>query len=224
MVVLRSQKRVVIDTAGKWRQLVLAARWGVGRSVTALAERWTTSEIPEVMALCQSHPKTHGLRLDEGWVPAGELDLAVIGEAAGGKTLLAPLALADEPLGPTVDEALLESRPQRRGLPPPVEQAANDVFGVPAGVIGSLRWRLLQVSAAALSEARARGCTQALLVLHVLRSPSAPPRLSHEQSRDVEEYLRRLSHGAASAKPGALAGPLPPHGAVAFFAGLTTPV
>jgi hypothetical protein len=223
MLVLRSKKRVLIDTAGKWRQLVLAERWGVGRSVTALAERWTTSEVPEVAALCESHKKMRGLRFDEGWVAAGELDLVVVGEAPGGKTLLAPLALADEPLGPTVDEVLPESQPEHRGLPPPVEQASLAVFGVPASVIGTLRWRLLQASAAALSEARARDCKQALLLLHVLRSPIAPQSLAHEQTRDVEEYVRRLSHGAAAAKPGHVAGPLPPRGAIAFFVGVATP-
>ena len=206
---LRSPKRVVIDTAGKWRELVLPARWGRGKGLTELASRWTTTALPEVDALLATQPSTAGFVPGEGEVGDPEIDLVLEGDAPGGKTLLVAVAVGDEPLGPTVDQALYRSlsEDRLRGGAPPVEQMARTVFNIEASLIGGLRYRLLQQNAALLRRAEARGCPQAVLLFHEFRSPLTPTKVKVEQRLDMEEYLRKVSHRGATSTPGLLAGP-----------------
>ncbi len=208
--VLRSPKRVVIDTAGKWRELMLPERWGRGKGVTALAERWTTTDLPEVDALLASQPKTSGFQPTFGEVGDREIDLLLEGDAPGGRTLLVVMAIGDEPLGPTVEEAYFRSLhgDRLRGGLPPVEAMARLVFNIDAYTVRELRYRLLAQTAAALNEAEARGCRQAVLVLHEFRTPLTPMQVIGDQRSDIEEYVRKLTHRGATSAPGVLAGPI----------------
>lgn len=207
--VLRSTRRALIDTVGKWRQLVPRERWGRGKPIALLAERWITSELSEVDALLASRQPTSGFVADEGQVVLPDLDLVVWGRASGGATLLGVLPLSDEPLGPTVDEAFGQWRQHHRqlGAGSPVEQRAQTVFGVPWHVIHDLPHALLQGCAAVLREAAARSCAQAVLIVHELRTPLVPAQLVGDQVAAVEGFVRRLLHGE-SAAPGVLVGPL----------------
>jgi hypothetical protein len=219
---IRSPRRALIDTAGKWRQLVHPERWGRGKPLTELAQRWTTSSVPEIDALLANHPSTRGFVAEEGEAGRDDVDLYV----RGGGTMLGVVGIADLPLGPTVAEELLRSaaKDRLRGGKPPVENMARNVFLVEASVLGELRYRLLAANAALLEEAAARGCTQAVLVFHELRSPTTPRQIAADQIGALGDYLRKLSHRDASHEVGRLAGPLHNAKNLALFAGraLTT--
>lgn len=208
--VLRSPKRVLIDTAGKWRELVLPERWGRGKGVTELAERWTTSELPEVDALLASQPLTSGFLPEEGWVGDREIDLLLEGVAPGGRTLLLGLPLADEPLGPTVEEERVRSHSsdRLRGGPPPIEGMAMRVCLIEASVLGTLRYRLLALTSTLLQKAEERGFAQAVLLLHELRWALTPRQVLADQQADVEAWIKKLTHRDARSQPGALVGPI----------------
>ena len=156
-LVLHSPKRVRVETAGQWRPLAAPGRWGRGKALTELAERWTASELPEIDALLASHEATRGFVAAEGWVALPELDLLMAGQAAGGATLLGALPLADEPIGPTVGEVVEAAKYALRRHPsPPSEEWAQLVFRAPAVLLRALPHRLLAASAALIDEARAQ--------------------------------------------------------------------
>ncbi len=218
-IAFRSPKNVLIDTVGRWRELA-PREWGRGRPLTELAGRWLTSDVPEVDALLESKQVTSGFVAEEGRVRLPDLDLIVVGRAAGGRTVVAALPLADDPLGPTVDESLQQLVRGRYAGVPRAEQMSRSVFGVPSSAIGALRLRLLSVTWALLAEATARDCVQAVLVLHELRSHLSPGQVVATHAADVDAYLRRLSlDDVSAAQPGILAGPLPHAGTTALFLG-----
>ena len=130
-------------------------------------------------------------------------DLIVIGNVAGGATLLAVEAKADESFGDhTVDgylklcaqreEARLKKAEERRlagSRPGRPSNAARRIaelcaalFGPPedgeavAEVAKPLRYQLVAALAGALIEAQARKCTQAVLVVHEFLSSPDPER------------------------------------------------
>jgi hypothetical protein len=207
--VLRSPKRVLIDTAGKWRELVFRERWGRGKSITQLAERWTTSEVPEVDALLEGQPRTAGFSAAEGEVGDRELDLLIEGDAPGGRTLMLVMPVGDEPLGPSVEEELRRSRGDRlRGGLPPVEHMAKRVFNIEASVLGELRYRLLSQTSALLQKAAERGCKQGVLVVHEIRSPLSPRQVVADQRGQLEAWVRKLTHRDATSEAGVLVGPI----------------
>jgi hypothetical protein len=218
---LRSARRAVVDTAGKWRELVVAPRWGRYKAVTELAERWTTTDVPEVDALLASKNATSDFVAGEGLVGDRDLDLVIEGDAQGGRTLLAVLPVGCEPLGPTVDEERQRSLEldRLRGGEPPVDLMAHRVFSLDSSLVGELRFRLLAASAHLLREAEARGFAQAVLVLHEFRSPLTPPQVLADQLRDIDSYLLKLTHRGASTAPGTLLSTLPNGTKVTLFVG-----
>lgn len=219
---LRAPKRVVIDTAGKWRELSPPARWGRGKALTALAERWTTSDVPEVDALLASHKKTAGFSAAEGEVAHAEFDLMLEGDAPGGRTLLLAVPLGDDALGPNVEEAFLHSatNDRLRGGLPPITHMAQRVFNVDPAVLRTLRYRFLEQASLLLQRAETRGCAQAVLVFHELRSPLSPKQIMADQRGDLEAFMQKLAHRGAHATPGKLIGPVMNGTKAALFAGV----
>ena len=72
-----------------------------------------------------------------------DLDLIVVGRAAGGRTVVAALPLADDPPRPPPSTNRCSSwwRGRYAGVPR-AEQMSRSVFGVPSSAIGALRLRL----------------------------------------------------------------------------------
>jgi hypothetical protein len=218
---LRSPKRVVIDTAGKWRELAAPGRWGRGKALTALATRWTTSDVPEVDALLASHAKTRGFAAAEGEVGEHEVDLLLEGDAPGGRTLVSVVPLGDDALGPDVEEAFVRSASgdRLRGGYPPITHMAHRVFNVEPSLLRTLRYRFLEQASLVLQRAEARECKQAVLVFHELRSAITPKQLMADQRGDLDNFMQKLAHRGAHATPGKLIGPVMNATNVLLFAG-----
>jgi hypothetical protein len=206
---LRSPRRILIDTAGKWRELVVRTRWGHGKAITELAERWTTSDVPEVDALLASRDKTQQFVAGEGQVGDAEIDLLIEGQAAGGRVLIGVVPVGIEPLGRTIEEEQQRSlnEDRLRGGPPPTEAMARRVFNIESSIVGGLRWRLLGPNAVLLREAEARGCAVAVFIIHEFRSPLTPPQVYADQLADIQSYLLKLAHRGADTDSGRLLGP-----------------
>jgi len=218
---LRSPRRVVIDTAGKWRELATPARWGRGKALTELATRWTTTEVPEVDALLASHAKTKGFTAAEGEVGDREVDLLLEGDAPGGRTLMVVVPIGDDGLGPNVEEAFNRSLTddRLRGGYPPITYMAQRVFNVDPALVAALRYRLLEQASLLLQRAEARACKQAVLLFHELRSPLTPKQLMADQRADLDAFMQKLSHRGAQPVPGRLIGPAYNGTQVSLFAG-----
>ena len=218
---LRSPRRVLIDTAGKWRELAQPARWGRGKALTELAQRWTTTEVPEVDALLASHKKTAGFSAADGEVADREVDLMLEGDAPGGRTLLIAVALGDDSLGPDVEEAFHRSATsgRLRGGLPPITHMSQRVFNVDPAIVRALRYRFLEQSSLLLQRAEARGCAQTVLVFHEFRTPVTSKQVMADQRGDLEAFVQKLAHRGAQATPGKLIGPVVNATKVALFAG-----
>jgi len=218
---LRSTRRAVIDTAGKWRELAPPARWGRGKALTELATRWTTTEVPEVDALLASHAKTAGFCAAEGEVGDRDVDLMLEGDAPGGRTLLVVVPLGDEPLGLDVEQAFIRSatNDRLRGGHPPITHMARRVFNVDPAALRTLRYRFLEQASLLLQRAEARACKQAVLMFHELRSPLTPMQLMADQRADLDAFMQKAVHRGAQAAPGKLIGPVHNGTAVALFMG-----
>jgi hypothetical protein len=209
--------------------------WKPGRSAMELARAWLDDghgpTVPaEVAELLESHDVTRWFVPERGipeWVTtlddfAGEHrnhDLVVIGEAAGGRTLLAVEAKADESYGDyTVDRYLRMCRKREvervkkvteaiaAGKRPPrpsnaaarIKQLCAALFGPPrsriedvAEVAKPLRYQLITALAGALIEARERGCEQAVLIVHEFVSDPDPDReIEGTNASQVERNAR----------------------------------
>jgi hypothetical protein len=218
---LRSPKRVLIDTAGKWREVAPPERWGRGKALTELAERWITTEVPEVDELLASHKKTAGFVAAEGEAGGRELDLVIEGDAPGGRTLLVVVPIAEDGLGPNVQEAFLRSatNDRLRGGVPPITHMAQRVFNVEPALVRALRYRFLEQCSRMLVRAEARGCAQAALVFHEIRTPLTSKQVMADQRADCDAFMQKLAHRGAQAAPGKLIGPAFNATKVLLFAG-----
>jgi hypothetical protein len=218
---LRSPKRVVIDTAGKWRELAIPTRWGRGKALTELATRWTTTEVPEVEALLASHAKTKGFTATDGEVGDREVDLLLEGDAPGGRTLVVVVPIGDDALGPDVEAAFIHSstHDRLRGGFPPITHMSQRVFNVDPALVAALRYRLLEQASLLLVRAEARACKQAVLIFHELRSALTPKQLMADQRADLDAFMQKLAHRGAQATAGKLIGPAFNGTQVALFAG-----
>ena len=220
-LLLRSPRRVVIDTAGKWRELAPRERWGRGKALTGLAVRWTTTEVPEVDALLESHAKTRGFTAAEGEVGDREVDLLIEGDAPGGRTLVVVVPIGEDALGLDVEQAFIRSATgdRLRGGYPPITHMSQRVFNVVPALVGKLRYRLLEQASLLLLRAEARPCKQAVLLFHELRSPLTPKQLMADQRADLDAFMQKLAHRGAQATAGKLIGPAFNGTSVGLFAG-----
>lgn len=209
--------------------------WKPGRSATELARAWLDdgrgpTVPPDIASLLESHELTRGFspalaigelvtHLDDFAGEHRNHDLVVIGEAAGGSTLLAIEAKADESFSSHTVESYLKAcarqeseraakveqaiaagkRPPRpSNVPARIKQLCAAAFGPPesdaesvAAVAQSLRYQLVTALAGALIEARTRRCTQAVLIVHeFLSDPDPDGEIEGTDASKVERNAR----------------------------------
>ena len=234
--------------------------WRPGRSAMESARAWlddghgptVPAEIAEVL---NSHELTRAFRpelavpelvtrLDDFRGEHRNHDLVVVGEAAGGRTLLAIEAKADESFGDHTVDAYLQlcakrekeypakvdaarragkGRPRSSNAAARIEQLCAALFGPAleservAQVAKPLRYQLVTAFAGALIEARARSCTQAVLLVHeFLSEPNAARAIPGTRSSLVErnaaafaDFARAVTADpSADVRKGHLLGPL----------------
>lgn len=220
---LEGPKGDAIESIPDWLKYAPPKRpdlhWKAGRSAMESARAWLpdgrTPTVPaEIAQLLASNPATQDFspelaipefitRLDDHEGEHRNHDLVVTGAAAGGRTLLAIEAKADESFGSHTVRSYLEvcntaaaaypqkvaaalaagnRRPRPSNAAARIKELCAALFGPPAEgedaaeAAEPLRYQLITALAGALIEARARRCTQAVLIAHEFHSHPDPDR------------------------------------------------
>ncbi|MEF8724306.1 MULTISPECIES: hypothetical protein [Candidatus Accumulibacter] len=195
--------------------------WIDGRSAKEVARAWLVgggTALPPEVASCLAAHSRFGAVLSWEAEPEAKLrfdnfpgeprnsDLAVYVTDAIGPYLLAVEAKADEPYGDTVSKTLADALERRLENPRSngvarVEQLARSLFsprvkGEPR--LGDLRYQLLTACAGAVSEARRKGYSRAVMLVHEFVTSETQPGNHKRNSSDLSAFVYRLSGGGTT--------------------------
>lgn len=205
--------------------------WQEGRSAMEAARFWLSARSPalpgSVDKLVQNHPSFGSVAQwsgePEARMPfdsfAGEprnADLLVTARDSNGEYLIAVEAKADETFGDTVGEELAAAVERklentRSNGVPRIEQLVESILsprrkGEPT--LANLRYQLFTATAGALSMSASKQHTRVLLLVQEFVTPRTKPDRQKVNSRDLRDFLRRLSHGEVrEVKNGEIMGP-----------------
>jgi len=143
-------------------------------------------------------------------------DLVVYVIDAIGPYLLAVEAKADEPYGDEVSKTLADALERRLGNPRSngvarVEQLVLSLFGPRVKGeprLGELRYQLLTACAGAVSEAKRKGYSRAVMLVHEFVTSETQPGNHKRNNSDLAAFVYRLSRGRTTeVTDGRLVGP-----------------
>jgi hypothetical protein len=195
-------------------------QWRAGRSAMEVAKCWLAAApgLPsEVIASLAGHP-AFGAVLDWTGEPEARLpfdshrgeprnaDLVVFATDRHGPFVLAVEAKADEPFGELVSDALANAierkleNPRSNGVLR-VEQLAHSLLGPRQkgeAALGKLRYQLLTAAAGALRAGERARSARVVLLVQEFRTRVTSDAKHESNADDLNEFVRRLSHGAVS--------------------------
>jgi hypothetical protein len=237
-----------IQTVDDWRRLAppqKSNQWKAGRSAQTAAEVWLEgrgrSLPPEVQVLLSGHDGFGSVQ-DGDWDAEPEVplpfddarnprmtDILVLAKDSHGPFVIAVEAKADETFGCTMTEELAgaieavlktpASQKLRR-----VEMLAKalmrgQVNGAPP--IGALRYQLLTACAGALCEAKRRGFTRAIMLVHEFVTDQTRDQKHASNAADLDLFMNRITEGKIRhVENGDLCGPISIPGAQLNAAGV----
>lgn len=128
-------------------------------------------------------------------------DILVLATDASGPYVLAVEAKADEPYGDTVEKTLAAAHRRRRenARSNGVKRAESLVYLLPAAPdasllrTGDLRYQLLTACAGAVAEAKRRGVSRAVMLVHELVSRETKPEKHARNAADLAAFVSRLA-------------------------------
>jgi hypothetical protein len=208
----------------EWTRPKKRGQWRASRSAMELARAWFTSPVPvmppEVVALLESHNRTRGVILREGWpehvtrLPfRGEgrnHDLVLIGELGTDRVLISVEAKVDETMGPPVGayRSKAKSNPKSRAWER-IDKLLVAVFGNRASASetpwSQLPYQMLTAMVGTAIEAHSRGCALGVLCVHELITESAKADLVLRNDQDFTAFVAAL--GVTAPVSGQLYGP-----------------
>lgn len=220
MAITKGEHR--IDTVDDWRRLAppkKSGQWRVGRSAQTVAEIWLAgggkSLPPEVQSMLSSHDRFGGVQ-DGDWDAEPEVplpfdsarnprmtDILVLAKDSHGPFVIAVEAKADETFGCTITEELagaieaVQKTPASQKLRR-VEMLAKSLMraqvnGAPP--IGALRYQLFTACAGALCEAKRRGVTRAIMLVHEFVTDQTRDQKHASNAADLDLFVNRITAG-----------------------------
>lgn len=223
MIAIRSVSSTPITTLEDWlREAPPAAglaHWMDLRSAKEMARRWLPGEVPaEVVSLLASSPATRTFiaaeacpeletRLDSFGGRHRRHDLVVTGSATlqSGDTLLSVEGKADESFGPKLT-AIRVTEGSNRHLRARALTLA--VLGCLPAHVPSVRYQLIHAAAGGLIEAKSRGASRAVLIVHEFRSRALSKGKLAQNHADLTQFVRHLAKAPTLyVESGALIGP-----------------
>ena len=161
------------DAAGEWKDFHSA------KELARAYFRTGSPAVPEEMAaLFNSRPETHGFQIDTAmagksiiadthWAKKRYTDLLLYGQRGQEKIVIAVEAVADQPFGDTIDDALMHGATPDNPRPSLIYDLSRAVFGRPIDTeLRRLRYQLLHGLAATIVEAGNQHATFAVFVVH----------------------------------------------------------
>jgi uncharacterized protein DUF6946 len=197
-----------ITSLGDWLALAppagRASQWRAGRSARELASAWLRLGRPalpeELAALLVSRPETTlfacgqarpeaTIALDEHKGATRNADLLLLGEAAGGRTLVTVEAKADEEFGQYVSDALkaVEGK-DASNLPKRIAALSTLLFGEGADP-SHLRYQLIHGLAATVLEAQRLEAAQAVFAIHEFRTELTNDKKRERNHQDLRYFM-----------------------------------
>lgn len=201
-------------------------QWKDGRSAKESARSWLNASPdfpPEVADVLRSCPDVDTLRswqaepeakvsFDNYRGPAN-IDLLIVGEDKAGPLVIAVEAKADEPFGESVNKVLSVAKRERekRSLSKRVdrmEQLATQLgLSLDQDDVLDLRYQLLTVTAAVLSEASRRTAQRAMVIVHEFVTSQTNVDKRGRNARDLDRFLQTAFGCADRLRPGLAVGP-----------------
>ena len=228
-----------IRSVEEWFKLAPPKRgklhWKDGRSAKESAKAWFRAAVPtEILGILETQPTTKNFvalrAIPEKTTPLdnfeGEMrnnDVVVYGHAAGGPTVVAIEAMADEPFGKDpIGPYFRAKEGSTSKVPRRIEMLCEAIFGrLPDGEIFDLRYQLLHGLAAALIEAKEQKVSQAVFLVHEFHSKGLDQQKLEQNHRDLQRFIQvLLKNPDFTLSSGSLVGPVSVAGGEFVPAGL----
>lgn len=221
-----------IRSIDDWKRLAppqhAKRQWKDFRSAKELARAWLRTGKPavpeELTALLDSHEATRSLVIEtaipevvtglDRFGKGRHHDLVALGRKGTTPTLVAIEAKADEGFAKTIGECVSKVKkssniPRRINL---LIEALISRGVIPGEIINPqlahLRVQLLHAVGGTLIEARRRGCTRAVFVVHEFQSDRLDDQKVRRNATDFEKFVRALTGCKDTVDPGQLVGPV----------------
>lgn len=160
----------------------------------------------EMVALLNSRPETKELQIDAAvagksivadthWAKKRQTDLLLYGRRGQQRIVIAVDAIADQPFGETIDEALTHCNPDTP-RPALIYDLSRAVFGRPIDAeLRRLRYQLLHGVAATIIEARNHRAAFAVFVIHEFLSLALDFDHVMRNDEDLTEFVHSVPRG-----------------------------
>jgi hypothetical protein len=224
-----------IRSLADWKRFagpVSGDQWAEGYSALELARSWLEHEpLPDLRKILDLIPELSSFTAERG-VPEMKSsfdayrgprthDLLVIGDAAGGRTVLTVEGKVNEPFGQTLDQyraaakRLLEQNPDTNA-PARLDELVWALAGWKLSVDQAvdhrmkLRYQLFTAVAGTVAAGTKEDAAAAVFCVHELETPRSDPRARATNASDLECFIRLLyPHAARCVGPnGWITGPL----------------
>ena len=201
-------------------------QWKDGRSAKESARSWLNAapslplEIADLLRRSFAVDTLHSWRAEpealvyfDSYAGPANVDVLLVGEDKAGPLVIAVEAKADEKFGDTVKNTLRDARQRRDKKPYSNGVARLEQLAVRFGLalhepdVLELRYQLLTVTAAALSEALRKSAQRAMVIIHEFVTPSTVADKREKNARDLEHFLQTVFGCTDPLKPGRVVGP-----------------
>ena len=200
--------------------------WKDGRSAKESANTWLNAApgIPleiadllrrsfnvETLPLWRAEPEA--LVNFDGYSGPANIDVLLLGEDKSGPMVIAIEAKADETFGGTVKTTLQDARKRKKEITNSngvarLEQLADRFgFTLHEPEVLELRYQLLTVTAAALSEALQKSAQRAMVIVHEFVTPLTVADKREKNAQDLNHFLHTVFGCTDSLGPGKVVGP-----------------
>jgi hypothetical protein len=189
------------DAAGEWKDF---------HSAKELARAYFRTGFPsvpeEMAALLNSRPETQGFQIDTAvagksiiadthWAKKRYSDLLLYGQRGQEKIVIAVEAVADQPFGDSINDALMHNTPDNP-RPALIYELSRALFGRPIDAeLSRLRYQLLHGLAAAVIEAGNQRATFAVFVVHEFLSLALDFDCVARNDEDLTAFVHSVPRG-----------------------------
>ena len=225
--VFKGDRRLV--TLEDWRVYAgpkRAVHWKDGRSAKESARSWLNAtpdlplEIADLLRRSFAIETLHSWRAEpeslvhfDSYGGPANVDVLLAGEDKAGPLVIAVEAKADETFDDTVKNKLRDARKRKVEIPNSngiarLEQLADRFWlALHEPEVMELRYQLLSLTAAALSEALRKSAERAMVIVHEFVTPLSVADKREKNARDLEHFLQTVFGCTDSFGPGRVVGP-----------------